>query len=126
MPTMDPLYALPSLSMHSGFSIYNTSCPLYMFIMHNAISTLIHLSLMPLGCNLNICWEVLTPLNLYVQVLKLGLKWSPPPKIKFSSQSRLTNLGSLRTRLFLPACGIFLQLVSILYSYCKFYFCTWL
>ena len=87
---------------------------------------LIHLSLMPLGCNLNSCWEVLTPLNLYVQVLKLGLKWSPPPKIKFSSQSRLTNLGSFCTRLFLPACGTFLQLVSILYSYCKFYFCTWL
>jgi len=41
--------------MHSGFSIYNTLCLLYMLIIHNAMSTLIHLSLMPLGCNLNIC-----------------------------------------------------------------------
>jgi len=34
--------------------------------------------------------EILTPLDLYVQVLKLGLKWSPPPKIKLTSRSRLT------------------------------------
>ena len=75
-------------------------------------------------CHLAVTWtsvgEVLTPLNLYVQVLKLGLKWSPPPKIKLSSRSRLTSLDSFRIRLFLLARGIFLQLMSILYySYCK-------
>jgi len=34
--------------------------------------------------------EFLTPLDLHVQILKLGLKWSPPPKIKLTSRSRLT------------------------------------
>ena len=39
-------------------------------------------------------WEVLTPLNLYVQILKRGLKWSPPLKIKLSSRSKLNCLSS--------------------------------
>ena len=34
--------------------------------------------------------EFLTPLDLHVQVLKLGLKRSPPLKIKLISRSRLT------------------------------------
>jgi len=34
--------------------------------------------------------EILTPLGFYVQIPKLGLKWSPPPKIKLTSRSRLT------------------------------------
>jgi len=29
--------------------------------------------------------EFLTPLDLHVQILKHGLKWSPPPKIKLIS-----------------------------------------
>jgi len=51
----------------------------------------------PLGIHLNIYWEFLTPLDLHVQILKLGLKWSPPPKIKLTSRSRLTSPGSFRT-----------------------------
>jgi len=44
----------------------------------------------PLGINLNPLWGVSDSPGLAVQVLKLGLKWSPPPKINLTSQSRLT------------------------------------
>jgi len=46
-------------------------------------------------------------------MFELGLKWSPPLKIKLTSQSNLTSPSSFRTWLFLLARGIFSQLVNI-------------
>ena len=57
-------------------------------------------------------WEVLTPLNLYVQVLKRGLKWSPPLKIKPISWNKLICPSSFRSWILLLARGSSSQPVS--------------
>ena len=49
--------------------------------------------------------EFLTPLNLHVQVLKRGLKRSPPPKIKPISRSKLISPSSFCSWFFQQARG---------------------
>ena len=55
-------------------------------LMHNFrfrfIDTRVLVSAPHLALILPLVREFLTPLDLHVQILKLGLKWSPLPKIK--------------------------------------------
>jgi len=60
--------------------------------------------------------ELLTPLNLHVQVLKLGLKRSPRPKIKLISRRRPTSPCSFCSWIFLQVQGTSSQLVSTLFT----------
>ena len=66
-----------------------------------------------LGIHLNICWGVSDSPGLACSGDEAWIEVDPPPKIKLTSWSRLTSPSSFCSWLFLLACGIPLQLVSI-------------
>ena len=115
-----------NLSLYNVFPTLSCDASITCWLINYTVPTLLLLSLCHSAVTWSFVWEVLTPLNLYVQVPKIGSKWSRPQKIKLSLLSRPTSFSSLCARLFSSTHGIFVQLVSILCSYCKSYFWTWL
>jgi len=89
------------------------------FLMHAFRFEFIYTHVFISASHLTFTWplvgELLTRLDLHVQVLKLGLKWSPSSKIKLTSQSRLASPNSICSRLFQLAREIPSELVSIFY-----------
>jgi len=90
------------------------SCLLYMYSRHSYWCLILfwsyqHMHILIFTWHLAFTYiivrEFLTPLNLHVQVLKPGLKRSPPLKIKLISRSRLTYPSSFCSWTFLLARG---------------------
>jgi len=77
---MTPSHAHCTLALNPVFDAY------YCLIMLTHAYTCLYSTI---GFTCIFVREILTPLNSHVQVLKRGLKWNPPLKIKPTSRSKL-------------------------------------